>query len=280
MVTMLSAAISWTIRGSIWPESGGATAPAARSSTIANTLYIRSENAWRCTSIPRTQTREQIAAASCFLEAEVYGEQSSSSKSLKALYGYMRKRKNQPYLVRDLLTIGLGLPAVISLLAWHSLGIEAVVEFRTLRAVIEPRPNPDSRITLSSDKDRLGMNRARLEWRFDEFDRHTIRRTTEIVCSALRRSGGAVVEPLPAALDGSCLSNNLSGTWHHIGTTRIAANPRQGVVDANCRVHGVDNLFVAGSSVFPTAGNHSPTFTILALTARLAEHIVGQFSSA
>lgn len=58
-----------------------------------------------------------------------------------------------------------------------------------------------------------------------------------------------------------------------MGTTRMHASPKHGVVDANCRVHGVNNLFVVGSSVFPTAGSANPTLTILALAIRLADHI-------
>ena len=60
---------------------------------------------------------------------------------------------------------------------------------------------------------------------------------------------------------------------HHIGTTRISENPRQGVVDANCKVHGVQNLFIAGSSIFPTCGYANPTWTIAALAIRLADHL-------
>jgi choline dehydrogenase-like flavoprotein len=225
---------------------------------------------------PETQARERIAAASCFLEAEVYGEETTASASLKALYMHLRRRQPNPQITRHLLNVVCGLPAVLPLAAWHGLGVEAAVKYRALRAVIEPRPNPASRVTLGVDKDRLGMNRTCLDWRLDETDRQTVRRTAEIVCSALRKSGCMVVEPLPSALDGSWLSSP-KGTWHHIGTTRMAADPRQGVVDVNCRVHTLNNLFVAGSSVFPTAGNHSPTFTILALTARLAEHVVGEF---
>jgi choline dehydrogenase-like flavoprotein len=226
--------------------------------------------------IPEIQAREHIATASCFLEAEAYGEASTASTSLKTLYRDLRRRQSSPKMVHHLLGVVCGLPAVIPLVVWHGLGVEAAVKFRALRAVIEPRPNPASRITLSADKDRLGMNRTRLDWRLDETDRQTVRRTAEIVCSALRKSGCMLVEPSPAALDGSSLSSP-NGVWHHMGTTRMAADPRQGVVDFNCRVHGVNNLFVAGSSVFPTAGNHSPTLTILALTARLAEHVVSEF---
>jgi len=60
---------------------------------------------------------------------------------------------------------------------------------------------------------------------------------------------------------------------HHIGTTRMSEHPRNGVVDANCKVHGVENLFIAGSSVFPTCGYANPTWSIVALALRLAEHL-------
>ena len=65
----------------------------------------------------------------------------------------------------------------------------------------------------------------------------------------------------------------VHGTSHHLGTTRMSADPQQGVVDRECRVHGLENLYVAGSSVFPTGGWAFPTFTIVALSLRLAEHL-------
>ena len=70
-----------------------------------------------------------------------------------------------------------------------------------------------------------------------------------------------------AVLDGA------RGSHHHMGTTRMHEDPKRGVVDPDCRVHGIENLFVAGSSVFPTCGHANPTLTIVALTLRLADHI-------
>jgi choline dehydrogenase-like flavoprotein len=64
-----------------------------------------------------------------------------------------------------------------------------------------------------------------------------------------------------------------AGGYHHMGTTRMHADPRHGVVDANCRVHETDNVYVAGSSVFPTCGYASPTLTLVALALRLADHL-------
>jgi choline dehydrogenase-like flavoprotein len=65
----------------------------------------------------------------------------------------------------------------------------------------------------------------------------------------------------------------MAGGKHHIGTTRMHADPKQGVVDPDCRIHGLANLYVAGSSVFPTSGYANPTLTIVALALRLADHL-------
>jgi choline dehydrogenase-like flavoprotein len=80
-------------------------------------------------------------------------------------------------------------------------------------------------------------------------------------------------------LDGSW-SENPGWTWHQMGTTRMGDDPRSSVVDARCRVHGMGNLYIAGSSVFPTAGNHTPTFTLLALAHRLADHLTADMRPA
>ena len=67
--------------------------------------------------------------------------------------------------------------------------------------------------------------------------------------------------------------SDVRGGSHHMGTTRMHDDPTQGVVDRNCKVHGIDNLYVIGSSVFPTSGAANPTLTIVALTLRLADHL-------
>jgi choline dehydrogenase-like flavoprotein len=74
--------------------------------------------------------------------------------------------------------------------------------------------------------------------------------------------------------EGAAISDEaVIETYHYIGTTRMADDPRRGVVDADCRVHGILNLFVAGSSVFPTGGTANPTLTIVALALRLSDHL-------
>lgn len=134
----------------------------------------------------------------------------------------------------------------------------------------EQAPNPASRVTLGRQRDHLGQRRARLDWRLTGLDRESIRAAHGILDQAVREAGiGRVERPLgderpPALIGGGC---------HHMGTTRMHPSPRRGVVDPDCRVHGVANLFVAGSSVFPTVGYANPTLTITALTVRLADHL-------
>jgi choline dehydrogenase-like flavoprotein len=139
-----------------------------------------------------------------------------------------------------------------------------------LRAQAEQAPNPASRVTLGSRRDRFGQPVARVDWRPDASDRASIRTSQQLVDAALRAAGlGHVAFMLgdenPPAL--------LEGNFHHLGTTRMHVDPNKGVVDADCRVHGVRNLYVAGSSVFPTYGCSNPTLTIVALALRLADHL-------
>jgi choline dehydrogenase-like flavoprotein len=139
-----------------------------------------------------------------------------------------------------------------------------------LLARAEQAPNPESRVTLSTARDKLGQRRIKLAWRLGNLDRDSLAESVKILGTELGR----------AALGRAQIIMTPSGAWpaggggfHHMGTTRMHADPRQGVVDANCRVHGVSNLYVAGSSVFPTGGHANPTLTIVALTVRLADHL-------
>lgn len=135
----------------------------------------------------------------------------------------------------------------------------------------EQAPNPESRVTLSDQLDPFGKNRPLLKWQLSEIDKRSMRRAHEIIAEEL---GRAALGRFHLDLDESTAwPPLLLGGFHHMGTTRMHADPKQGVVDANCRVHGVANLFIAGSSVFPTSGYTGPTLTIVALALRLADHV-------
>lgn len=141
----------------------------------------------------------------------------------------------------------------------------------TTYLISEQAPNPDSRVTLSKERDRLGVNCVQLDWRLLPIDKFTITRSLEIIGEQLKASGlGEFHNEL--ADDETCW-RSMFGSYHHIGTTRMSANPKDGVVDEHCQVHGINNLYVAGSSVFPTSGLSNPTLTIVALAIRLADRI-------
>ncbi|MGB3389911.1 MAG: GMC family oxidoreductase [Pseudaminobacter sp.] len=149
-----------------------------------------------------------------------------------------------------------------------------------IEAISEQVPNPDSRISLSSRKDRFGVPLAKVDWRIDDAERRTLLRIAELSRTALTRAG------LPApTLENWARERRpqdivIIDMAHTLGTTRMSAEAKTGVVDQNCRVHGVHDLYVAGGSVFPTGGHANPTLMILAFAIRLADHLNSELTRA
>ncbi len=134
----------------------------------------------------------------------------------------------------------------------------------------EQVPNPDSRVTLSADKDRLRMRRLSVDWRYTDEDIATVARSFSLLAKNLSSVGSLSYDPEAVELE---MTRYGAFGGHHIGTTRMGSDPKTSVVDSDCRVHGVQNLYVAGSSVFPTSSQANPTLTIVALALRLADHL-------
>lgn len=141
-----------------------------------------------------------------------------------------------------------------------------------LMGYFEQSPNPDSRITLGGSRDAMGMRKVRVDWRFTDFDYASYRTSAALLGEEAARCCGGRFEPAPWVSD-PILQPPLVGTAHHIGSTRMSERREDGVVDRDCGVHGMENLHVAGSSVFPTGGWAFPTFTIAALALRLADRL-------
>ena len=141
-----------------------------------------------------------------------------------------------------------------------------------LRAMFAAESRFENRVTLGSTFDQHGRPCARVEWRLGERDLWSMRRWMQLVDQAARRAGLGHVA-LAFEDDPSAWRAAVSGGKHHMGTTRMHRDAAQGVVDENARVHGIGNLFIAGSSVFPASGYANPTLTIVALAVRLAEHV-------
>ncbi|HYG29335.1 MAG TPA: GMC family oxidoreductase [Allosphingosinicella sp.] len=144
----------------------------------------------------------------------------------------------------------------------------------------EQAPNRDSRVTLGGERDALGLPRARLDWRLSPLDVHSVAVLVETLRDELARLALGRVEAADWLSDPKggwrtdpLVSSHPIGGYHHMGTTRMAEDPHRGVTDGRTRVHGIGNLYVAGSSLFPTSGWANPTLTIVALALRTADEV-------
>jgi len=146
-----------------------------------------------------------------------------------------------------------------------------------LRVHCEQEPLSASRMTLSSERDALGMFRSRLDWQVSSLEWKTIQKFTAMAQRALEDAGLATLEPQPElAQEDGYRSVTFDDSYHWAGGTRMAASASDGVVDLNLKLHGMKNAYVCSSSVFPTSGFANPVHTLLALTLRLADHLVEQ----
>jgi choline dehydrogenase-like flavoprotein len=140
---------------------------------------------------------------------------------------------------------------------------------------LEQAPNPDSRVTLEQEKDALGMPHATLHWVLTPLEKRSLRKIMETLGeqAGAYRTGRVKLKDFLVDETDNSWPESTGGGWHHMGTTRMSEDPSQGVVDANCKVHGLANLFIAGSSCFATAGAPNPTLSVIALSLRLSDHL-------
>jgi len=136
----------------------------------------------------------------------------------------------------------------------------------------EQEPNPDSRVTLGEGTDALQMPRLRVDWRYTRGDVDTVRGALALLAADIAGSGIGRFDYDPDTVEAEMTRYGAYG-GHHIGTARMGTDPRSSVVDADCRVHGMQNLHIAGAAVFPTSSQANPTLTIVALALRLASHL-------
>ncbi len=158
--------------------------------------------------------------------------------------------------------------------AYGRLAASRLVQYYTVKIQGEQRPNPDSRVTLDTQRDALGNPRARLDWRLTDEDLSTLRNGLQLWAQEVGRAGVGRLRILDQVRNVPW-QEAVIGSWHHMGTTRMSADARSGVVNPDCRVFSMRNLYIAGSSVFPTVGYANPTLTLTALAVRLAQHVKG-----
>ncbi|HEX5660638.1 MAG TPA: GMC family oxidoreductase [Polyangiales bacterium] len=222
--------------------------------------------------------------------------QTDAIVAFKAIAESAAQRAVPPDLVRKLGQTALGLDYVLraSYLAarhkqslYHGFGRGGWSElrgnekrFQSFQVFMqtEQAPDADNRLVLADDRDAFGSRKLELRWRWGKQNRDSVVRTQALLAQELARAGVGRFEI--KRVDGEPDLCTPSGVAHHMGTTRMHVDPRQGVVDATGRVHQLSNLYMAGSSVFPTGGYANPTLTIVALAARMADHLKAVLPSA
>ncbi len=158
-------------------------------------------------------------------------------------------------------------------------GLQRKFERIELLAIVEQPPDPDSRLTLSDRVDRHGMPLSRIDWKVSELEQETFRVTAQLVASEFARLGLEPPRLENWVVNGQGFPTEIRDVAHPTGTTRMSENPRAGVVDTNCEVHGIRGLFILGSSVFPTSSHVNPTQMIVAFAVRLADLMKARASS-
>ena len=139
---------------------------------------------------------------------------------------------------------------------------------------LEQLPDPDSRIFLQAPRDCVGLRRAAADWRISDLECRTALQFSQLIDKLFRQAGwGSVRIDQELEQCGIITDKALQESYHHIGSTRMSESGKDGVVNRNCTVHGIDNLHLVGASVMPTGGHVNPTFTIVSLALRLADHL-------
>jgi len=141
----------------------------------------------------------------------------------------------------------------------------------SIRSLVEQVPDAANRVTLDEKRDPFGQQKVKLAWHWNEADLRSIRRAQAIFAHEFAAAG--LGQFMPAAECAGPIRRAFSSPHHFMGTTRMHRDERHGVVNQDCQVHGIPNLFISGSSVFPTGGFANPTLTIVSLALRLADHL-------
>jgi choline dehydrogenase-like flavoprotein len=218
------------------------------------------------------QLRWQLLNANALILCD-YDETSALTTAKKAIS--LAKARQPVALAKHSLRLGRSLPELL-LRGSHSVmtGLAPVFTAKQvmLKTHVEQVPDADNRIRLSPERDKFGQPRAQLTWRIHPYELKTMAGITQAVGAELQRLGfGTMTNAAWLDQPPSMAQAHIEDTYHHAGTTRMAATSSAGVVDPECRVFGVANLFVAGGSVFPTSGYANPTLTIVALAIRLGD---------
>jgi choline dehydrogenase-like flavoprotein len=218
------------------------------------------------------QRERQLPNFTIFFDPQRAGSEPPSVRSFKTLVGGIRVGTMPNHVFGHLRQVLLDLPTVASY-AWHRLShSDEPIGYFDVTLLMEQIPNPDSRVRLRRERDALGMPLPELDWRLTDLDRAMLLKAMDHTAREVGAAGVGRMQ-IRIAEDGHDIMGVMSDSHHPMGTTRMHDDPRQGVVDRNCRIHGMANLYVAGASVFTNGGAACPTYNLVALAVRLADHV-------
>lgn len=223
---------------------------------------------------PKAQERHGLLDAAGVFE---HDHDRASLDAARRLLLAARKGKRPPNSAKDVALASRAAPAILR--AFYRRNVKGLYSFGGrpshvwLQAWVEQAPKRERRVTLADSRDALGLRQPAVRWSCEPEELKTSRQLTRWISDDLSRLGVARVRELPTMTDDDTWRASVRDGFHPAGTTRMARNPQEGVVDTELQVHGVHGLFVVGGSVFPTSGYGNPTLTIVALALRLAEHL-------
>jgi choline dehydrogenase-like flavoprotein len=219
------------------------------------------------------QRREQMLGSRTWIvPVSAQGERAGGRELREVVLWAMRRRIPSDIVLRGAKIFG-DLPNAAAAAVSHLRSVAGQARRWQFQTIVEPEPNPSSRVTLDNDRDPLGLARVKLDWRLTPLVRRTLQVTQDMVVKNLRSIGLDCHVEGPGGPAANQKFEEPRWTWHHMGTARMSDDPNMGVVDADCKVHGVRNLYVTGSSVFPTSSTDMPTLTLIALAHRLSAHL-------
>jgi len=257
--------------GTVTTDSGSRLRQVARGFYIGDVMHT-----------PRFQLSQQAQAEEDCLSgyANVYFEaapESAFTKIRTVLDDYqargVRALRRSPYW-----TLLRGTPDLVSgFLARSVLGLQPISSRSTptIYLVAEQPSRGDARIRIAEGYDAVGMPRLALAWQVGDAELRTLTVVGRRLEALLLRNRIGAVTWFDEAFDPKegARPDRVVDQYHHAGVARMSASASDGVVDADCRVHGMQNLYLASAAVFPSGGCSNPTFTIMALALRLAEHL-------
>jgi choline dehydrogenase-like flavoprotein len=225
----------------------------------------------RLTATSRWQRENQALSTSMGV---IFVQENGVLQDLKDCYVAMRDRQVNRTVLRKLLRAAGHSSAAMSSIWHYFVKGRSYVPGARLQICLtcEQEPNPESRVLLSSKTDSLGIRQANVRWQLTDLTRHTMTRFANVLCEEFPRAGLGEIALYPwFTQDTQGWAEHINDQFHHMGTARMHDSPRHGVVDCDCRVHGISNLYVGGSAVFPTSGHSNPTLTIVALCMKLSD---------